>query len=70
MQQKKDKKKQKRFQISEKNCGQVYFVETAEELKNADFSGIEKVGVMAGASTPQKDIDDVINLLKEKQEIL
>lgn len=52
--------------ISEKNCGQVYFVETAEELKNADFSGIEKVGVMAGASTPQKDIDDVINLLKEK----
>lgn len=52
--------------ISEKNCRQVYFVETAEELKNADFSGIEKVGVMAGASTPQKDIDDVINLLKEK----
>ena len=52
--------------ISEKNCGQVYFVENAEELKNADFSGIEKVGVMAGASTPQKDIDDVINLLKEK----
>lgn len=52
--------------VSEKNCGQVYFVETAEELRNVDFSGIEKVGVMAGASTPQKDIDDVINLLKEK----
>lgn len=34
-------------------------VETADELKKEDFSGIETVGLTAGASTPRSIIDDV-----------
>ena len=40
-------------------------VETAEELKTEWFNGIGKVGITAGASTPQWLIDDVIERIEE-----
>ena len=40
-------------------------VETADELKPEWFSGIGKVGITAGASTPQWLIDDVIERIEE-----
>ena len=30
------------------------------------FANINKIGVMAGASTPQESIEEVINYLKER----
>lgn len=52
-------------EISRKNCGKVYYVETVEELKNIDFSNDDKVGIMAGASTPQYSIDEVKEFLEK-----
>lgn len=45
--------------ISKENCEKVYLVETADELKNIDFSKNDKIGIMAGASTPQRSIEEV-----------
>lgn len=50
--------------VAELNCQNVFAIETAEELKNIDFAGIEKIGIMAGASTPKSSIDDVKKYLE------
>ncbi len=36
-------------------------------IENIDFNGVEKVGIMAGASTPDEDIKDVVNKIKFKE---
>lgn len=51
--------------IAEENCGKVYLVETVDELKFVDFSNIEKIGIMAGASTPQESIEEVKTYLEK-----
>lgn len=50
--------------ISEKNCQKVYWIQTVEDLKNAEFNPSQKVGIMAGASTPQEIINSVVDYLK------
>ena len=50
-------------EIAKKNCGNVYVIETAEDLKNVDFSNINEIGIMAGTSTPQESIENVKCLL-------
>ena len=50
--------------ISRKNCNKVIHVETADELDINDFKEVSKVGIMAGASTPQKSIEDVVKILE------
>lgn len=50
--------------VAEENCMQVYLVQTVEDLKNVEFSSEDKVGIMAGASTPKESIEEIINLLK------
>ena len=45
--------------ISKEKCRNVYHVQTVEDLKNIDFTGIEKIGIMAGASTPKTSIENV-----------
>jgi 4-hydroxy-3-methylbut-2-enyl diphosphate reductase len=42
----------------------AYLVETAEELNTAWFDGAKKVGVTAGASTPQWVVDDVVSAIE------
>ena len=42
-----------------------YFVQSSKQLKPEWFSGKEKIGVTAGASTPDYLIDEVVNKLKE-----
>ncbi len=42
----------------------VYHIETAQEIQQDWFPGIEKVGVTAGASTPDWIINDVIRSLE------
>lgn len=43
----------------------TYHIETAEELKSDWFKGISKVGITAGASTPDWIIDDVKERIKD-----
>ncbi len=43
----------------------VFHIETAEEIQEDCFSGIHKVGVTAGASTPDWIIQDVILFLEK-----
>jgi len=42
----------------------VYHIETAEEIHDNWFLGIQKTGVTAGASTPDWIIDDVVQRLR------
>ncbi len=43
----------------------THHVEVAAELDSAWFSGVKRVGVTAGASTPEWIIDDVVMRIKE-----
>ena len=45
--------------IAEENCGKVYLVETVDELKDVNFSSTDKIGIMAGASTPKESIEEI-----------
>ena len=52
--------------VCEKNCP-TFLIETAEELEDIDFCGIESVGVTAGASTPDRIIKEVIHNMSEEK---
>ncbi len=56
---------QKLVEISKKYCGNVYHVETVDELPMDDFKDYETVGITAGASTPTWIIEEVINKMEE-----
>ncbi len=47
------------------NCCPTYLIETAKELSSISFSGCEKVGVTAGASTPAAIIKEVLSTMSE-----
>jgi len=53
--------------VCESNCP-TFLVETAEELKDFDFSSFTSVGVTAGASTPDSIIKEVLKTMTEKLE--
>lgn len=55
----------KLYEISKKYCENVFLIETKEELEINAIKNFEKIGIMAGASTPQKSIDEVVAILKE-----
>ncbi len=42
----------------------THFIESAEEIQGQWFSGVSRVGVTAGASTPDEAIDQVIRRLR------
>ena len=56
----------KLYQISLENCKNVVMVENAQELKeNLDnFKMCKKIGIMAGASTPEESIEEIVNIVK------
>lgn len=54
----------KLYEISCKNCEKVICIEDKSEINLTELDGVNKVGVMAGASTPQKSVDEVVELLK------
>ena len=53
----------KLYEIASENCKNTVCIETKEELDKSKYINIEKIGIMAGASTPQKSIDEVIKFL-------
>ena len=56
---------QKLLEIAKENCKKVYFAQTQKDLKEIDFANEEKVGIMAGASTPKEVVDDIIEFFNK-----
>lgn len=50
--------------ISTKNCGKVYLVQNYNDLKKLKIDTNSKIGIMAGASTPEIVVEEIINYLK------
>lgn len=55
----------KLYEICLKNCKNVIHIEDEKELDLEMISKYEKIGIVAGASTPKTSIEKVINLLKK-----
>ena len=55
----------KLYEIAKKNCKQAIAIESVDELNIEELKDKEKIGIMAGASTPKESIDEVINYLKK-----
>ena len=55
----------KLYEISKKHCNNVIFIETKDELNLSKLDKKGPIGIMAGASTPQKSIDEVVEKIKE-----
>ncbi len=50
--------------VCEENC-RTYLIERVEDLKFVDFTGSEKIGITAGASTPARIIKEVEVIMTE-----
>lgn len=55
----------KLYEIAKKNCKNSILVENSEELDVEEIRKHEKIGIMAGASTPKKSIEAVVEILNE-----
>jgi 4-hydroxy-3-methylbut-2-enyl diphosphate reductase len=52
--------------VVSRECGvETYHVETSKEIQRDWLTGHERVGITAGASTPDFVIDDVVSRLEE-----
>ncbi|MCI8486980.1 MAG: 4-hydroxy-3-methylbut-2-enyl diphosphate reductase [Clostridia bacterium] len=54
----------KLFDIAKENCKNTIIVETEDELDAKFIKQFEKIGIMAGASTPDDSIQGVINVIE------
>ena len=52
------------FELCEQNCKRAYHIETVEEIDPQWFEAGMVVGVSAGASTPENQIDAVVSFLE------
>lgn len=57
----------KLFDIAKKNCKNSVCIETSEELEFRGPQKYNKIGIMAGASTPKKSIEEVIQKLNDSK---
>jgi len=53
------------FEICKSRCPKTFHIETPDEIDPQWFSGCEKIGVTAGASTPEDQIEAVVSYLEE-----
>ena len=53
----------KLYEISKKNCKYTILVENENQINKDEIMKYKKIGIMAGASTPKKSIDSVIEML-------
>ena len=51
--------------VCQEQCPRSYLIETAAEINPADLVGLKRVGVTAGASTPNWLINQVVERLRE-----
>lgn len=55
----------KLYDVAIENCENKICIETKSELEDIEFADVQKIGIMAGASTPPKSIEEVVNLLRQ-----
>ena len=60
---------QKLFEISKKMCKKTFFIEKNEDLPLHQIAKYNKIGIAAGASTPECVIKEVIATMSEKKEM-
>ena len=51
--------------VCKEQCEKSFLIETEEEINDADLAGAERVGVTAGASTPNWLIDKIVKHLED-----
>ncbi len=56
---------QKLFEISKKECSNTFYIQTKQDLNMEDFRNIGKLGITAGASTPNNIIKEVHESMAE-----
>ena len=61
---KKSSNTKKLYDIAKENCNNTVIIETKNELNLNEVRKYEKIGIMAGASTPDESINDVIEICK------
>lgn len=55
----------KLYELAKQYCNIVLFIETEKEFDSKTLNGVNKVGVMAGASTPNESITKVVEKLEK-----
>ena len=55
----------KLYEISKANCKACACVEVVKQLDLEKIKQQEKIGIMAGASTPQESIEEIVNTIKK-----
>ena len=50
---------QKLFEICKKECENTYYIQTSDEMDYTQIRSNNNVGITAGASTPNKIIEEV-----------
>ena len=55
---------QKLYEICKEECKNTYFIETLVDLESKPFQSFGRVGITAGASTPNKIIEEVQNYVR------
>ena len=55
----------KLYEICRKECGNTVWIATASELDRALLSGHKNIGIVAGASTPSEEIEEVYKTMSE-----
>ena len=62
---KKSSNTNKLYDISKENCKKAIFVQNYNELNMEELKQTDIIGIMAGASTPKEDIDEVIKKIEK-----
>ena len=60
----------KLYEISKNYCDACFFVRNAGDLSEYDFSGFDRIGITAGASTPHNIIEEVQNNMEDFEQLL
>jgi len=55
----------KLYEVALKYCQNTQKVEISQELDLKKLEGLEKIGIMAGASTPKESIEEVVEILNK-----
>jgi 4-hydroxy-3-methylbut-2-enyl diphosphate reductase len=56
----------KLFEICRQECGRTVFIQTVTDLEPMQDGSIHKVGITAGASTPNYIIEEVQNYVRRE----
>ena len=55
-------------EVAEQNGAKTFMAGTMDELRNLDFSGVERLGVTSGASTPERFFMEAVKFLRHVPE--